>query len=189
MLKIHSLWLASFIQDFRTFMDTASAQLTQYPSIQSAMAILVAGFRQSAQDVVLQSDDSFSKHEFSSIACILFICVLAQSVSQPSAPAPVSCDSLFCGASENAHSLFTVEALLAGSSSKMQAAESEALFNTLFHGVDYLPDKSRKMEYAFKLTSILSRTSNEARRGVSKCLLHIMYPKQANQDMVYCGDN
>lgn len=188
-LKVRSLWLISFIQDLRTFMDTPSAQLTQYPSIQGAMAILVADFRQSAQDAALRSNDVFSTREFSRVACIFFICVLLQSRSQPSSPSPGGWDSMFSDIAENADCLLIIDTLLSESSSAWQTAGPEALYSTLFHGVYDLPDKAKKMEYVLNLTSVLGQTSSEARRGVSKCLLHILYPNQANPSMVYRGDN
>ncbi|OAA75116.1 tachykinin family protein [Akanthomyces lecanii RCEF 1005] len=188
-LKVRSLWLISFIQDLRTFMDTPSARLTQYPSIQAAMAILVADFRQSAQNAPLRSNDVFTTHEFSRVACIFFICVLLQSVSQPSAPSPGGWDSMFSDAAESADSLLIIDTLLSESSNIWQTAGPEALYGTLFHGVYDLPDKAKKMEYVLNLTSVLGQTSSEARRGVSKCLLHILYPNQANPSMVYRGDN
>ena len=188
-LKVRSLWLISFIQDLRTFMDTPSAQLTQYPNIQGAMAVLVADFRQSAQDAVLRNNDVFTTHEFSRVACIFFICVLLQSVSQPSTPSPSGWESMFSDAAENADSLLIIDTLLSESSSTWQTAGPEALYSALFHGVYDLPDKAKKMEYVLNLTSVLGQTSSEARRGVSKCLLHILYPNQANPSMIYRGDN
>lgn len=188
-LKVRSLWLISFIQDLRTFMTAPAVQLMQYPSIQSAMAILVTDFQQCAQDAARRNDPSFTEHEYSRVACIFFVCVLLQSVSQQQLPSPGSWELQFNNAAEHADSLAIVDAILSESSDKWQFAGPEALYSTLFHGIYDLPDKATKMEYVLNLTSVLGQTSNEARRGVSKCLLHILYPNQINPHMVYRGDN
>ncbi|KAJ6789464.1 hypothetical protein PWT90_00265 [Aphanocladium album] len=188
-LKVRSLWLISFIQDLRTFMTTPSVQLMNYPSILNAMAILVADFQQSARDGAPRNDDSFSQHEFARVACIFFICVLLQSVSQQQPSSLGSWDSFLCSTAEENNSLAIINAILSDSSDKWQAAGPEALYSALFHGVYDLPDKAKKMEYVLNLTSVLGQTSSEARRGVSKCLLHILYPNQMNPHMVYRGDN
>lgn len=162
----------------------------QYLGIQSAMAILVHDFRQT-EETVLEGDESFTKHEFSRIACIFFICVLLQSVSPPPTPSPSSGKRNLqpSSAVENDGSLLIVDALLSESSSKWQMAGQDALYSTLFYGVYDLPDKPKKMEYVLNLTSVLGQMSSEARRGVSKCLLHILYTNQANTDMAYRGKN
>ncbi|KAJ3497514.1 hypothetical protein NLG97_g1844 [Lecanicillium saksenae] len=188
-LKVRSLWLISFIQDLRTFMTTPSVQLMQYPSILNALAVLVADFQQSAQDAARRRDNSFSDHEFARVACIFFICVLVQSVSQKQPSSPGSWGSVLCSPVENTDSLVIIDTILAESSNKWQASGPGALYSALFHGVYDLPDKAKKMEYVLNLTSVLGQTSSEARRGVSKCLLHILYPNQINPHVVYRGDN
>lgn len=188
-LRIRSLWLISFVQDLRTFMSTPSSRLLQYPNIQAAMALLVADFQLSIREPAGGLNNSFTEHEFSRVACIFFICVLLQSVAEQQPPPPDNLEGRFDSTIENADSIIIIENVLMESRDQWQSGSTEALYNTLFHGVYDLPDKAKKMEYVLNLTSVLGQTSSEARRGVSKCLLHILYPNQANPHMVYRGDN
>jgi hypothetical protein len=61
----------------------------------------------------------------------------------------------------------------------------DVLHNSLFYHFYSLPDCDRKAKYVLDMTNVLRPMSGEARRGVERCLLKILWQAQSGDDASY----
>lgn len=187
--KVRSLWMLSFVQDLRSFMSIPSPQLMPYQYIQGAIVLLITDLQMSVEEGDHKMNHRYSDKEFARVACILYFCVLLQSVTGHDKPADAERTTYDSSSSHSVESLILIDNLLRDSKDTWQAAGPEGIYNTLYNGSYAMEDKEKKLEYMINLTNVLGQTTADARRGISKCLLHILHPAQADPHSVYRGDN
>lgn len=170
--RVRSLWLISFIQDLRTLMnnslETYSYGIAKYTAIQKALAVIRAELPE--PDSSASELEGCDEREYARLACLLFITMTIQT-SINGAASHNSSES-------NMHSL---------SSSAMNTLETflyehgpawtnstEDLYNLLFYGSTWNTDEVSSTSYVLNLATIISYMSLETRRGVERCLLHIL---------------
>ncbi|EFX01755.1 peroxisomal catalase [Grosmannia clavigera kw1407] len=197
--RVRGLWLLSFIQDMRTFLVDCLAHgsrtVRQYNGVQEATLFLQADMKRRMLDPNrLDESDFCSSAEFQRLACIFFICILLQTpLGEPSFPVDSSSASSISNISSVSGSISSISGstsdgeteLLSKTSglalmdafllsSRGQTESVEDLYTRLFYQFAELPDIDRKTKYALQMTHVLASLSNEARRGVERCLLRIM---------------
>lgn len=161
--KIRSLWLISFIQDIRTLMNVASQQymegLSIFPSLYHALLLVRTDFENQAQQHC-----SFDSSGYERLTCLFSVSVLVQeSISLASAIPTTSTDSL--------------SLLDASLGASPHAWESSVHNLTRFlhqHILNFCPDGARKISYILHTIEIISHLSDEAQRGVEKCLMNML---------------
>ncbi|OAA57506.1 peroxisomal catalase [Niveomyces insectorum RCEF 264] len=191
--RVRGLWLLSFIQDMNTFLfnsaELRNRGLRRYPGVQDAILVLKTATKRATLDAHRRSrsgggggdgddeDEACTVAEFNRLACLFFISVLLQTppshgpgqlpenagpaaeATPPSRPAPSS-------------DLALMDAVLRAWS--VWPGSVEDLHNLLFHHCAVLPDSQQKTNYVLQMTRVLASLSSEARRGVERCLLHIL---------------
>ncbi|PHH64642.1 hypothetical protein CDD82_1748 [Ophiocordyceps australis] len=182
--RVRCLWLISIVQDLRTFMNTCPPQLPMHGlgphgAIREAMRLVEMDFERAQSPSSPDNTTHMDHREYSRLACIFFICVLVQSSASLSSPDP-SCSDM---ARMDAH---------LDLSRQSWQASVQALYTTIFQHEYDLANKAQKADYVLNLTNVLGSRSIQARRGVERCLLHMLCPKSgslaADQDCDWTPD-
>ncbi|KAM3549793.1 hypothetical protein ARSEF4850_008664 [Beauveria asiatica] len=172
--RIRSLWLISFIQDTRTLMNNwlelYSSGITNYTGLQHAVATLHAAVPAHSE---LAESQQFDTHDYTRLACILFIVLMIQSstsilthqVAAPGCQHPQATLSLARIAELNTF-------LLEREPEWTQSIDE--LYNTLYHNFTSNHTINHITSYALHMATVVSYMSPETRRGVKKTLLHIL---------------
>lgn len=177
--KARCLWTISIIQDLRNIMNMASSRLLvgleRYSGIRDAMLLLDVDFQQDAASETV-CGQGCTHREFCRISCLFFIGLVLQaskSVQFPGSEYAAGQDfhATLWGIMDNLDSFLQ-------DNRPMWQGSAENLFISLFHNLSNFPNKAQSTEYALKLTGVLSSTSYQARRGVEKCLVHILRQAQ-----------
>ncbi|KAL4785401.1 hypothetical protein BJX76DRAFT_324593 [Aspergillus varians] len=165
--KVRCLWLISFIQDMRTFMGSFyTGGLTFYfPTIHAAVGILRHNFQSSIE--TSSHDSHMAELEDEMLGCLFSISVLVQeSISllcdtHPVAPASNTLDALETFLRDSQH---------------MWRNSVHNLRSILYQSLTRLFDEGEyKVNYVMDLVQVLGTLSSEARQGVEKCLLNLLY--------------
>ncbi|OJJ66442.1 hypothetical protein ASPBRDRAFT_137943 [Aspergillus brasiliensis CBS 101740] len=166
--KLRCLWLISFIQDMRTFMGSFySRGLLGYPTAHTAVALLFQNFQTSTETCPPDGDNIMDwEHEL--LGCLFSISVLIQesisvvSDGGPTTPTQLSTlDELEIFLRDSRH-------IWMGSVHNLRIILFESL-SRLFEQGD------SKVGYVLDLVQVLSTLSLEARQGVERCLLNLLY--------------
>ncbi|EGX89479.1 hypothetical protein CCM_07731 [Cordyceps militaris CM01] len=172
--RIRSLWLISFIQDTRTLMNNwvelYSDGITIYAALQRAVAMLHAAIPASIE---APRGTHFDQHDYTRIACILFIVLLIQ--SSTSIEPPQGTPSLT--------RIAQLDALLLEREPQWTRSVDE-LYDTLYHHFAPRIKGTTMSSYALHMATVMSYMSVETRRGVERTLLHILphVPAESWQD-------
>lgn len=171
--RIRSLWLISFIQDTRTLMNNSlelySSGITNYTHLQTALTFLHAAIPQTNE---APDSHECNEHEYTRLACILFIILLIQSSITTPLSEPTSPSSSLTSASMSVSQIADLDAFLGAHESEWSVS-IERLYNTLFHDFPWQSSPSIR-GYVLNLATVISFMSQETRRGVEKCLLNIL---------------
>lgn len=176
--RVRCLWLISFIQDMRTFLanspELRANGLRKYTALQDAVLLLRADMKRHMRDP--SQEEACSHHEFARLACLFFISVFLQ------ASAPV--DDVT--AQHPPSDLAVMDAFL--QARDIWSGSVDNLHVALFHHFAELLDNRQKRDYVLQMTNVLASLSSEARRGVEKCLLHILCQVESSADASSFGD-
>ncbi|KAI1115558.1 tachykinin family protein [Nemania sp. NC0429] len=170
--KTRCVWLLSFMQDMRTFMDHSpeiyNHGLAHYTFIRDALLVVKSDLR--TRDGGFQADDDdVDERERIRLACLFYICVMLQGSS-------VAHGHSESGAQADFHQNYSVASLnqgLASAHAQWQGSTHD-LFECLFHGAMAAQTPPGKLRYALDITSVLGSMSPEARHGVEQCMLQIL---------------
>ncbi|OAQ75877.1 peroxisomal catalase [Purpureocillium lilacinum] len=178
--KVRCLWLISFVQDLRTFMHKSAPHLpligaADYPAIREAMVLLETDFQQHA--IASLYNKNCTHREFARLACLFFVCVLLQ--VSASAQWAIAADGNEDTPMDNWNSMDVLESFLKDNRTMWQGS-AENLYMSLFHNLYDFPDKAQTTEYVLNLTSVMGSANHDARRGVERCLLHILSQSQSS---------
>lgn len=171
--KTRCLWLLSFMQDMRTFMDHSpeiyNHGLSHYTFIRDALLVVKSDLY--LRDGGFQADDDINERERVRLACLFYICVMLQgSVSHGHAPDPgVQVQADF----HQSYSIASLNQGLANTHAQWQGSIHD-LFECLFHGAMATQTPPSKLRYALDITNVLGSMSPEARHGVEQCMLQIL---------------
>lgn len=170
--RVRSLWLISFIQDLRTLMnnslETDSHGIAKYTAIQEALAVIRAELPE--PDSSASELESCDEREYARLACLLFITMTIQTSINGSASQNIS-ELGAHGLSSSA--MNTLETFLY-EHGPAWTNSTESLYNLLFYGSTRNADEVSITSYVLNLATIISYMSLETRRGVERCLLHIL---------------
>lgn len=168
MHQIRCLWLLSFVQDIGTFVCNDpyvhTDGLSQYPAVREALGDLQTAARHSHAEIQQTASSACDDDEFKRLASLLLVCVLAQASLSVSQADPVQ---------DHPDGLSALDSWLGDSRQTWKGSVLE-IYKVLVDNFFSTGDRSRQMEYALKMTSVLASLSCEARRGVENCLLHMM---------------
>lgn len=166
--KVRCLWLISFIQDMRTFMGSFYTRgLYGYPVTHTAVGLLRRKFQLSIE-AFSPDGGAIAEWEDEMLGCLFSISVLIQeSISvisddgSTTATSPNTLDELEMFLRDSQHmwmnSVYNLRMILFDSLTR--------LFEEGEHKVNYVRD----------LGQVLNTLSLEARQGVEKCLLNLLY--------------
>ncbi|PHH61803.1 hypothetical protein CDD81_7967 [Ophiocordyceps australis] len=170
--RVRCLWLISIVQDLRTFMNTCPQSnlhgLGAHGSIRDAMRLVEMDFEQDGTSS--PNDSHMNNREYSRLACIFFICVLVQSSASVPDGSP---------GEESWSDMARMDAYLDLNWQLWQGGV-EDLYTIIFQHDYEFPDKAQKADYVLNLTNVLGSRSLQARRGVERCLLHMLCPKSGS---------
>jgi hypothetical protein len=154
--KLRSLWLLSLVQDIQTFvfnnLDTYRDVLVNGRAILSALRLLQAEATSSSNPAtasIPNANEDALDNERKKLACLFFICI-------------ASTDNDFW---------LSFNAVLEQFQINWQWSV-EGLYETIFYATAISNDRG---VYALQMASVLGSLSLEARRGVEKCLLFVMW--------------
>lgn len=171
--RVRCLWLISFVQDMR---NLTGGGLAPYAAAREAVDLLQRDLRQ--HTLVSLREEVCTDREFTRLACIFFISVLLKgSVSTVEADATAAA-TIPCPPSD----LAILDDFLNNTRDSWQGSSAENLYDALFRvfPADILPDGERKTDYVLHITNVLRPMSGEARRGVERCLLQILWHAQGH---------
>lgn len=165
--KVRCLWLISFIQDMRTFMGSVYTRgLSSFPFTHTAVGLLRHNFQLST--ISSAHDAHITEWEDEMLGCLFSISVLIQeSISVMSdgdsttPTGPNMLDQLEISLRHSRH-------LWESSIHNLRAILYESL-TRLFEEGEF------KVNYVMDLVQVLGTLSLEARQGVEKCLLNLLY--------------
>lgn len=172
--RVRCLWLISFIQDMRTLMnnslETYANGIAKYTAIQKALGLIRSEV--SEQDTAGPDGDVCSDGENRRLASLLFIsATLQSSINNSFEEGNPYMDSGYQSPSNfNIHAL--EEVLHANTLS--WAKSTENLYNLLFYGSLWNARDDGITSYVLNMAGMVSRMSVDTRRGVERCLLHIL---------------
>ncbi|KAJ5233156.1 hypothetical protein N7468_006112 [Penicillium chermesinum] len=165
--KVRCLWLLSFVQDMRTFMASFSTkELPPFTFFHAAITLLRHEFQLSTE--ISRSESHVTQQETELLICLFSMSILVQ-------------ESLSAFADANFIPLIHRTALgeleeILRRSHRMWHTSAQQLRFILCESFDRLHQEGqRKMHYAMNLVQVLSTLSLEARQGVEKCLLNLLY--------------
>ncbi|KAI1369606.1 tachykinin family protein [Xylaria arbuscula] len=169
--KTRCIWLLSFIQDMRSFMghspEIYNHGLVHYTSIRDALLVIKSDLYLHEEDTLVENNTD--ERDRVRLACLFYICVMLQGcVSYPDAGSSMPVDFY------HSYSITSFDQCLARNHAEWQGS-NQNLFECIFHGTIATQTPSSRLRYALDLTDILSSTSAEARHGVERCLLQVLY--------------
>lgn len=165
--KVRCLWLISFIQDMRTFMGSFHAsELPSSPIAHAAVGLLRQDFQLSLESP--PSTSHVTQRENELLVCLFLISVLVQESMSTLAEGDYSPPTIPNGFDGFEKFLTDSHHIWGQSVYKLRSVLYESL--TLF-----FEGGQHKMDYAMNLVQILGTLSLEARQGVEKCLLNLLY--------------
>jgi hypothetical protein len=178
--KVRCLWLISFIQDMRTFMGSVYTRgLSSFPFTHAAVGLLRHNFLLLSNSPVNGIRRTEGEDEM--LGCLLSISVLIQeSISVPSdghlatSTGPNILDRLEVSLQSSRH-------MWGRSIHNLRSVLNESLAR-LFEEGEF------KANYVTDLVQVLGTLSLEARRGVEKCLLNLLYCLGNNSNMLSVDD-
>ncbi|KAJ6085085.1 hypothetical protein N7499_004714 [Penicillium canescens] len=165
--KVRCLWLISFIQDMRTFMGSFYTRgLSAYPFTHAAVGLLRHNFQLSIESS--GNDSHTMEWEDEMLGCLFSISVLTQeSISVLS-----DGDSTTSTGSNTLHGL----EIFLRNSRHMWGHSVHNLRSILYDSLTRLFEEGQsKVNYVVDLVQVLGTLSLEARQGVEKCLLNLLY--------------
>ncbi|KAM3458767.1 hypothetical protein NHJ6243_007296 [Beauveria neobassiana] len=172
--RIRSLWLISFIQDTRTLMnhwlELYSSGITNYVGLQHAVATLHAAVPPQSG---LTETHEFDTHDYTRMACILFIVMIIQSSTSILTQTAAASGSQYPQATLSLARIAELDALLLEREPNWTHSIDE-LYNTLYHEFASNHTSTHITSYALHMATVVSYMSPETRRGVEKTLLHIL---------------
>ncbi|KAM3474790.1 hypothetical protein MY5147_004070 [Beauveria neobassiana] len=172
--RIRSLWLISFIQDTRTLMnhwlELYSSGITNYVGLQHAVATLHAAVPPHSG---LTETHEFDTHDYTRMACILFIVMIIQSSTSILTQTAAASGSQYPQATLSLARIAELDALLLEREPNWTHSIDE-LYNTLYHEFASNHTSTHITSYALHMATVVSYMSPETRRGVEKTLLHIL---------------
>lgn len=165
--KVRCLWLISFIQDMRTFMSSFYAGgLSSFPFTHDAIGLLRQHFQLSIQSS--SRDAHITEWEAEILACLFCISVVLQESicflsnedsTTPNGPNPLDELEIFLRNSKQ---------MWGQSVHDLRSVLQESLTRLFKEG-------ETKVIYVMDLVQVLGTLSLEARQGVEKCLLNLLY--------------
>lgn len=172
--RVRCLWLISFIQDMRTFLTPELREngLRQYTALQDVLLFLQADMRRCMRKP--SPEEACSHHEFARLACLFYISVLLQA-STPVGHAP-----------HFQSDLAIIDTFL--QARDIWSGSMENLHTALFYHFAVVLDNVQKRDYVLQMTNVLASLSSQARRGVEKCLLHILCQAESSADKSSFGE-
>ncbi|KAM3549792.1 hypothetical protein MY1884_008573 [Beauveria asiatica] len=152
------------------WLELYSSGITNYTGLQHAVATLHAAVPAHSE---LAESQQFDTHDYTRLACILFIVLMIQSstsilthqVAAPGCQHPQATQSLARIAELNTF-------LLEREPEWTQSIDE--LYNTLYHKFTSNHTINHITSYALHMATVVSYMSPETRRGVEKTLLHIL---------------
>ncbi|KAJ5825157.1 hypothetical protein N7474_002295 [Penicillium riverlandense] len=165
--KVRCLWLISFIQDMRTFMGSFyNRGLSSFPFTHSAVGLLRHSFQLCIESS--SHDAHITEWEDEMLGCLFSISVLVQeSISALSdgdsitLTGPNRLDELEISLRDSQH---------------MWGHSVHNLRSILYESLTRLFEEGEfKVNYVMDLVQVLGTLSSEARQGVEKCLLNLLY--------------
>lgn len=178
--KVRCLWLISFIQDMRTFMGSFySTGLSSFPCIHSAVGILRHRFQASLE--APSRDPHVAKWEEEMLVCLFSIAVLLQESMS------ILCDGNLITPAARC-TLDELETLLRDSQ-HMWEDSAHNLRSILYQSLARMFEEGEsKVNYVLDLVQVFDTLSFEARQGVEKCLLNLLYSLGKNNSMLLIDD-
>lgn len=173
--RVRCLWLISFIQDMRTLMGGSSQLyldgLSFHTAVRDAALLLWADSKYHTYTSMHQPE--CTPAEFRRLACLFFISVLLQGSmsTHQSAVSPLAQQIPIM--SPGLDDLLLLDTFLDCTRPSWEGSV-ENLHTTLFHDFTSLPEGPQKMKYVLHMADVLRCMSDEARRGVEKCLLNML---------------
>lgn len=172
--RVRCLWLISFIQDMRTLMGGSSQLylegLSLYTAVRDAALLLWADSKHHTYTAMHQPE--CTPAEFRRLSCLFFISVLLQgSMSTHQYAASPSLE--MTTNSPVLDDLLLLDTYLDCSRPLWQGSV-ENLHTALFRDFTSLPDGPQKMKYVLHMADVLRCMSDEARRGIEKCMLNML---------------
>ncbi|KAK8150711.1 hypothetical protein G3M48_009601 [Beauveria asiatica] len=172
--RIRSLWLISFIQDTRTLMNNwlelYSSGITNYTGLQHAVATLHAAVPAHSE---LAESQQFDTHDYTRLACILFIVLMIQSSTSILTHQVAAPGSQHPQATLSLARIAELDAFLLEREPEWTQSIDE-LYNTLYNNFTSNHTITHITSYALHMATVVSYMSPETRRGVEKTLLHIL---------------
>ncbi|CAG8902113.1 unnamed protein product [Penicillium egyptiacum] len=178
--KVRCLWLMSFIQDMRTFMGSVYTRgLSSFPFTHAAVGLLRDHFQLSMESRANGTHGAEWEDEM--LACLFCISVLIQeSISV------LSDGDLTTSTGQN--TLDRLEISLQ-QSRHMWGRSIHNLRSILYESLTRLFEEGEfKVNYVTDLVHVLGALSLEARRGVEKCLLNLLYCLGKTSNMLSIDD-
>lgn len=165
--KVRCLWLISFIQDMRTFMGSVYTKgLSSFPFTHAAVELLRHNFQLSIQSS--SHDTHITEWEDQMLGCLFSISVVVQeSISvlsngdSATLTGPNILDGLEISLRHSRH-------VWGRSTHNLRSILYESLTRLFAEG-------EFKVNYVMDLVQVLGTLSLEARQGVEKCLLNLLY--------------
>lgn len=179
--RLRSMWLLSFVQDMGTFRSKSPELflhgLAHYPSIHDALLVLKIDLNQSKAPSELE--DGCSQGESTRLACLFFICVLLQAaVSTPEIPP---------GLTSGLGTMGSLNAFLDDNRNEWQDSIDD-LYATLFRNFAESREMVAKTDYVLNMTNVIGTMAYKVRRGVERCLVHILCPSGGEVNQAHAAE-
>lgn len=166
---VRCLWLLSFVQDMRTFMGSfCTKKLSPFPFFHDAIDLLRQDFQLSFETCPNKSH--VTQHETELLVCVFSISVLVQESLSPLADVETVYQS-------RQNALAEFEEILRDSHQIWRHSAQQLRYMLYNNFIQLYEDgqRQRNMNYTMNLVQVLSTLSLEARQGVEKCLLNLLY--------------
>lgn len=167
MHMVRCLWLLSFVQDMRTFMGSfCTKEFSSFPFFHDAIDLLRQDFQLSLE--TCSNKSHVTQHETELLVCVFSISVLVQESLSPLA------DVVNVFQSRH-NALAEFEEILRDSHQIWRHSAQQLRYLLYNNFMQIHEDGQRNMNYTMNLVQVLSTLSLEARQGVEKCLLNLLY--------------
>ncbi|KAJ5632206.1 hypothetical protein N7490_008545 [Penicillium lividum] len=177
--KVRCLWLISFIQDMRTFMGSFYTQgLSSFPFTHAAVGLLRHSFQTSIHSS--SHDAPITEQEDEILGCLFSISILIQELISVSPDGDATAIGL--------NTLDGLEISL-NNTQHMWGRSVHNLRSILYESLTMLfAEGQSKVDYVMALVQVLGTLSLEARQGVEKCLLNLLYCLGDNKKSLLVDD-
>lgn len=178
--KVRCLWLISFIQDMRTFMGSfRTRKLPPFPFAQAAVGVLRQDFQHSLHTP--SNESGVTPLERERLICLFSISVLLQELISAFPEGDCTVPTLPTG-------LDALETFLA-ESRHIWGKSVHQLHSILYESPSsYFEEGPHRMDYTINLVQVLGTLSLEARQGVQRCLLNLLYQIGESKDSALMDD-